>query len=365
MRKKRYLIIGLALVLLSVAGITYLTEAAPIEEATIGPRAIAVAVAPVERGNLDETLYTLGEIAPAATYQVVAGVPGEITRVTVDVGDRIEVGEVLFEIKRSSFEVNRSTTLQQLDEGVAQAERQLEQAEAHLEDQRTLFQEGATAQAALDQAALNAKNARSAYQNALSNRKQMVSSFSEQLDQYVYESPIDGIVVAGSLAEGQIAQVGQGFTLIAGDALEVKTSVSSRYIDRLAVGQRAHLSFLDREEPVIATVERIGLLPQGGVYPVTLSLEQVEGLLPGMVADITLMIGGVSDALIIPDRALLSNGEGGYVYVVEAGTANRRLVVTGLSEGGWTVVEEGLEVGEALVVSGQTYLDDGASVVIE
>jgi RND family efflux transporter MFP subunit len=365
MRKKRYLIGGLLLALIAVVGITYLTEAAPVEGTDVDRRAIAVSVSPVTTGNLDETLYTLGEIAPAATYQVAAVSPGEITRVNVAVGDRVAAGDVLFEMKRSAYEVNRSTTLQQLNEAVAQAKRQLDLAEATLEDQRRLHEEGATSRAALDQAENNRDNAASAYQNALANRRQTENNLSEQLDQYVYESPIDGIVVAGSLAPGQKVGAGQGYTVIAGDALEVKTSVSSRYMDRVAAGQKAYLSFIDREEPVAATVDRIGLLPQGGVYPVTLSIEGADGLLPGMVADITLMIGGVSDALIVPDRALLSNGEGTYAYVVEGDTARRRQVETGLSEGGLTVVTSGLEAGESLVVSGQSFLDDGAPVVIE
>ena len=59
----------------------------------------------------------------------------------------------------------------------------------------------------------------------------------------------------------------------------------------------------------------------------------------------------------------MTSGNSQYVYIVENGdTAKYVEVTTGLTGTGVTEITSGLEVGQQLVVVGQTYLSDGDAV---
>lgn len=67
-------------------------------------------------------------------------------------------------------------------------------------------------------------------------------------------------------------------------------------------------------------------------------------------------------ALVIPYAALLDDAGQPFVFVVVKGTAHRRDIVTGSSDGAVVAVTKGLSPGEKVVVEGGTALDDGMKV---
>jgi len=87
-----------------------------------------------------------------------------------------------------------------------------------------------------------------------------------------------------------------------------------------------------------------------------------EGLLlPGMFAraEATLL---EREGILIPSEAVLEEGGAAAVFVVEAGTARRRLVEIGYLQGALIEIRQGLTGGESVVVAGQQGLRDGAAV---
>jgi RND family efflux transporter MFP subunit len=71
---------------------------------------------------------------------------------------------------------------------------------------------------------------------------------------------------------------------------------------------------------------------------------------------------GTEQALAIPYAALLDDAGQPFVFVVVKGTAHRRDIVTGPSDGRIVAVTKGLSPGERVVVEGGTALDDGMKV---
>jgi multidrug efflux system membrane fusion protein len=68
---------------------------------------------------------------------------------------------------------------------------------------------------------------------------------------------------------------------------------------------------------------------------------------------------------VVPDAAVQRGPNGLYAYVVAAdGTAQMRNLRIGRIEGGDALVEDGLKVGEQVVVSGQYRLQPGATLQI-
>jgi membrane fusion protein (multidrug efflux system) len=70
------------------------------------------------------------------------------------------------------------------------------------------------------------------------------------------------------------------------------------------------------------------------------------------------------DAVRIPVNAIVRKAGRNYAFVLVDGKAQRRELQLGIVDGNFREVTEGLAPGEALIVSGQTNLNDGDRVVI-
>ncbi|MCO6059966.1 efflux RND transporter periplasmic adaptor subunit [Pseudomonas sp. MOB-449] len=108
-------------------------------------------------------------------------------------------------------------------------------------------------------------------------------------------------------------------------------------------------------------------------------LQNPEGkLLPGMFANLEVLLPGEQERIVIPETAITYTLYGNSVYVISEKqnaegqgqdsqpqlVVERRFVETGERRDGQVVVLKGLEVGEQVVTSGQLKLDNGSHVAI-
>lgn len=98
-----------------------------------------------------------------------------------------------------------------------------------------------------------------------------------------------------------------------------------------------------------------------GMYTVQVNIDNPDGKLNvGMFATVTLSIDSTENAIVIPNDALLVDGEDYYVYVVSSDEtkAERRNITVGIENDDNTEVITGLSAGDQLIISGQDYLSD-------
>jgi multidrug efflux pump subunit AcrA (membrane-fusion protein) len=81
-----------------------------------------------------------------------------------------------------------------------------------------------------------------------------------------------------------------------------------------------------------------------------------------MFARFTIAYEKHSDALVIPERALVEEDNQTAVYIVENGQVSRRIIETGIEADGLVEVLDGLTADEQVVVVGQSGLRDGSRV---
>src|SRR5439155_18188044 len=89
---------------------------------------------------------------------------------------------------------------------------------------------------------------------------------------------------------------------------------------------------------------------------------QDHALQPGTYAEVTLLLRQRPNALVIPPGSIVSNGKTKSVFVVEQGRAKPLPITTGLSDGRWVEVTEGLSGSEDVVVVGKSNLSEGSIV---
>ena len=100
------------------------------------------------------------------------------------------------------------------------------------------------------------------------------------------------------------------------------------------------------------TVTEIDKTAADGSYTAVITLDKVEGMLPGMTAGVDIRIEGVDDALLIPAEALHQSSRGYYVYTEydqDSGEYGGRVdVVPGLSNSSYVEIKSGLAEGDTV-----------------
>jgi membrane fusion protein, multidrug efflux system len=86
-----------------------------------------------------------------------------------------------------------------------------------------------------------------------------------------------------------------------------------------------------------------------------------RALQPGTFGELTLQLRNSPDALVVPATALISQGQSTLVFIIDQEKAVQRKIMTGLSDGRWVEIVEGLNGTENVVVVGKSKLVEGAT----
>lgn len=212
------------------------------------------------------------------------------------------------------------------------------------------------------------KDAMDQAQEKVESAQSKVDSTRDSYENYTITAPISGQVISKSIKAGDnISKSSSGSTTMAViyDLSEVTFEMSVDELDvrSVAVGQKVEITADAIEGTVFTgTVTNISLesSQSNGVtnYPVTVTLDEVGDLLPGMNVDGRIILDEAKDTLMIPVDALM---RGNRVYVKDdtvteaqgAVPAGFRAVEveTGLVNDEYVEILSGLEEGETVYVS--------------
>lgn len=169
-------------------------------------------------------------------------------------------------------------------------------------------------------------------------------------------SPIDGMVIARMVEPGQSFST-QDILFVLSDTLGVKALVDETDLADITLNQQARI-ILDAypNRPIEAEVQHIAYESKT-VNNVTnyevdvIPFEPVEVMRSGMTANVSFILEQATDALTIPVTALISERREHYVLIPEGTQGSvRRLVQTGLNDGRFVEVLEGVSLGETILV---------------
>ncbi|MFO7296231.1 MAG: efflux RND transporter periplasmic adaptor subunit [Clostridia bacterium] len=180
-------------------------------------------------------------------------------------------------------------------------------------------------------------------------------------------SPIDGVVSSLSVQTGQMAaQASPPVTVIDMTALILDIRLSEFDVVKVQPGQKVDV-YVDAagSQPVEGVVEWVSPStdPRSQAYGVRVKIDNSSGKLrPGMFARAVLVLDKKENAVVVPKRAIVRQGDKAYVFVVKGGSVERREVQLGMDGGERIEVISGLKSGEQVVVKGQAYLKEGQEI---
>lgn len=376
---------SLALLLALVLTLTACGESEQTEE-TGAPAGLAVQVTEAVLQTVSSDVTVSGKVsaeAETAVY-VLGSNSAKVADIYVSEGDYVVAGDVLCRLDTSMVSgsdlSNQASYLASMENYNTQKElleRTVSMQETNYQNTLALFEIGAASQLEVDAAELQ-------YLSAVAQRdatlSQLASAMSSQQSGFLQmNAAMQGADAEGNVIapiSGRVSSVGAtvGSTVSSSapiaviDAtgqMNVTVSVSEALVPKLSLGDTAsvRVSSLSLDfDATITAIDRASSL-QTQLYGVTLSVPaDVEGLRPGIFADVSFHTDTSVDTVIVPTEAILtSNGEQ-YVYLVDGGTARRAVVTTGLAGSGVTELLSGVAAGESVVTVGQQYLSDGDAV---
>ena len=153
--------------------------------------------------------------------------------------------------------------------------------------------------------------------------------------------------------------------------MQVKVGIHESIVDRIHPGSKALVTLSDRtleaEVSTVASVTRPAGWWTGNVvkYDTIIELPAVEGLKPGMSAEVEVIMARHEDVLTIPVAAVVETDEGDFCWVKTAEETGRRSLQLGDSNDVFIVVEAGLKEGDEVVLNPTAFIEEAQTKALK
>jgi multidrug efflux system membrane fusion protein len=316
----------------------------------------------------------IGTVQSIATVIIKSRVDGQIADVHFEEGQDVKEGDLLFTLDNRSFQAQLAQA-----EAVLQRDRaQLERAQLELKRQTELAGRGVASATKLE----DAQMAEKVLQAAIRANEAAAENARVNLSYTTIRSPITGRTGSVNLKRGNVVKSNDTTT----NAVPLVTITQLRPVyvsftipERHLPDVRAALADSERlpavvtmpsqpDKPITGTLTFVdnqvdaatGTIPLKATFP-----NDDIRLWPGQFVNVNLTLGIQAHAVVVPSPTIQIGQNGPYVFVIkEDSTVELRLVRIDRTVGNRTVVANGLNAGERVVVDGQLRLNNGSRVTI-
>jgi HlyD family secretion protein len=383
---------GLTVVSLLGCGKKDEPEAAPV---------VTVDVAPVLLSQIQRTIRGDALIYPRQQAAIVPKVSAPIKRTYVQRGAHVRAGQLLVELENrdlagaatesratydqaaATYETTSKATVpqevQKAELDARAAKDALDAQQAIYDSRQRLLREGAIAEKDVNDARANLSQARSQYETARKRLEDLQSfardqelkaaaaqreaargRFQSAQAQFGYSritSPIDGVVTDLPLYAGETPPSGQPLVTVM-DVSQViaRTHIAPAEASELKVGNDANI-IGPGGAPIPAKVTQISpaLDATNTTVEVWVQADNRDGALrPGSSMKVEMIAKAVPNALVIPEKAVLTSPQGGtFVIVIDKDNKpHRRKVAVGVRDSGKAQITDGLDSGQRVATTG-------------
>lgn len=311
-----------------------------------GPPPTPVEVAVAFQDTVVDAISATGQIEAFQSIELRPEVEGRIVSILVREGALVRRGTPLFKVDDAELVAQ-----------VARLEAQRDLARQALARTQQLIEEGAAAQADLEEAEARARSTQAD-----------LDLTAVRLERTVVRAPFGGIVGARLVSLGDYVTSNRSLvTLQTVDPQRAVFDVPERYADALAVGQQVEFRVAAYPDRVftgtVDFVDPVVRLPGRTISVKSIAPNADRSLQSGMFIEARLSTEVRPEAVVIPEDAVLPLQDQTFVWVIVEGSATRREVQLGVRTPGFVEINAGVEAGEQVVVGGLERLFEGAPVM--
>ena len=322
-----------------------------------------IQIVTVTPGRLNRVLRLTGTVAYNAfqTTPVISQAGGPVSRIVVSPGDHVRVGQPMLYLTSPDYSLQSATYLK--------ARQSFDLADKNFKRAADLYAHHAIAERDMQQAESDRNQAQTDLDASASALRILGIKDPDSLAGHALSpevplfAPIDGEVVERLVSPGQLLQAGgtQCFTISDMSSVWVQVNVYQKDLADVNVGDEVTIQNDAYPNVFHGKISYIA----SALDPTTRSVQaRIVTSNPGqklkkdMYVTATVNAGSISNALIVPDSAVLRDTENlPFVYVqTGANQFARRSVKLGISQGGRTQIIDGIKAGEHVVGDGSLFL---------
>lgn len=343
----------------------------------------AIIVTTAASRDLVDRIVATGTLRAEEEVQVQPQVEGlQIESLNADVGDKVEAGQVVANLtqdalllQRSQYVANRAkaeAALVQYQAQLVEAEAGLSEAQSQSERATRLASSGSVsasqreqAETALASATARIETARQAITVAQADIKVVDSQIADtdlRLARTGITSPVAGTISVRNARIGAIA-TGAGqplFTVIRDGQIELVADVPESDILRLQPGQKATVTVAGNTQPLTGSVRLVSPVvdPVTRLGAVHIALDDDTAARAGMYGSAAIVVAEAK-GVALPLSAITTEGGKTTVRKVTDGTVDMIEIQTGIQDGSYIQVTEGLNEGDKVVAKAGVFVRDG------
>lgn len=307
---------------------------------------MAVAVTPAELGEISTYYKATASLDPDKQAEVLARVQGPVKRIVAEEGDDVREGQVLLVIDDTEYR-HRLT----------QAKVALDQQKSTFARIENIIAQGLISREEFDNASSDLDAAQAAYELA-----------ALELSWCEVRAPFGGRIVRRAVDQGQNVSSGTAlFTIVDMHRLLARVHVPAREFRRIQTDQPVEFTVDSTGDRLTGRIDLVSPIvdPRTGTIKVTVEITEYPATTrPGDFAEVSIVTDKHTDALVVPNLAVMTDKEQRIVYVADGDTARRAIVEVGYEDDQFVEILGGIERGTKVVVQGQRSLSDGQPIKI-
>lgn len=328
-----------------------------------------VVTAPATRQDVPLQLRAIGTMEASESVTVRTQISGELVKVAFREGQDVQKGALLFQLDPRTYQA----ALRRAEAALARDRVVMDNARKDYGRYSQLVKDGIVTQ---EQAEGYRTKAESAAADVAADQA-AVESAREQLAWCTITAPISGRLGVLSADRGNVVKANDtvlvtinklspihaGFTIPEKELPELKRHLAAGKVvveaevpGAAGIREKGVVSFLDNTvDPATGTIKLKAEFANA-----------TRQLWPGQFVNLSITLAVRSQAVVVPSQAIQTGQKGQHVFVAKTdGTAELRPVVAGPSAKGVTVIENGLQAGEQVVVDGQMRVVPGGAIEIK
>ena len=330
---------------------------------------IAVKVSGTTENDNNPFVTASGKIESQKSANVSTRMMGYVTKVHVKMGQKVSQGQLLVSINNTDLQAKKA----QVDASILQATAGYTNAKKDYERFKTLFSQQSASQKELDDMTSRYEMAKAGLEGAKQMRNEVMAQFSYSN----ITAPFSGEVTNTFVKEGDMANPGMPLVSVEGNGLmQVMAMVSEGDITSIKNGMAVNVLVKSFNQQLKGKVSEVSgsATNTGGQYLVKINLDKTNAtVLSGMFVNVQFPIEKTtvkaetdkSDRVLVPESALVNQGQLTGIYTVNNNVAILRWIRTGKSYGNQVEVLSGLTADEKYIVSAEGKLYNGVKVSIK